>query len=84
LACQAARPSWTTSPVRWTAKSTMVVTPPHAAAVLPDSNVSDAAVPPNGSSMWVCTSIPPGMTYFPVASIVVSALTPAAAAPPGA
>jgi hypothetical protein len=34
--------------------------------------VSLAAVPPNGSCMWVCTSMPPGMTYFPVASIVFS------------
>ncbi len=46
--------------------STMVVTPPHAAAVEPVSNVSLAKVPPNGSSMWVWTSIPPGMTYLPV------------------
>src|SRR6266566_4269306 len=78
LACHAASPSCTTSPVRWTAKSTIVVTPPHAAARVPVSKVSDAAVPPNGSSMCVCTSIPPGMTYFPVASIVVSAVTPSA------
>ena len=27
--------------------------------------------------MWVCTSMPPGMTYLPVASIVRSAVTPA-------
>ena len=37
----------------------------------------DAYVPPNGSSMWVCTSMPPGMTYLPVASIVRSAVTAA-------
>ena len=36
---------------------------------VPVSNVSDATVPPNGSSMCVCTSTPPGMTYLPVASI---------------
>ena len=70
LLCQSARPSCTFSPVRCTAKSTIVVTPPHAAAMVPVSNVSDAAVPPNGSSMWVCTSTPPGTTYLPVASIV--------------
>src|SRR5215217_9021382 len=58
------------------------VVPPHAAARVPVSKVSEAAVPPNGSSMWVCTSMPPGMTYFPPASMVASALTPAAV--PGA
>jgi hypothetical protein len=31
-------------------------------------------VPPNGISMWVCASMPPGITYFPVASITVSTL----------
>ena len=41
-------------------------------------------MPPNGSSMWVCTSTPPGTTYLPVASIVRSAVTPSAAAWPGA
>src|SRR5512133_2450347 len=82
LLCQAASPSCTTSPVRCTAKSMIVVVPPQAAARVPVSNVSDAAVPPNGNSMWVCTSIPPGTTYLPVASIVVAAVT--SAAPPGA
>ena len=62
----------------------MVVTPPHAAAMVPVSNVSEAAVPPNGSSMWVCASMPPGITYLPVASIVRSAVTPRPAAWPGA
>ena len=62
----------------------MVVTPPHAAAVVPVSNVSDADVPPNGSSMCVCTSTPPGTTYLPVASMVRSAVTPRASAWPGA
>ena len=69
LRCHSARPSCTFSPVRWTAKSTIVVTPPHAAAIVPVSNVSEANVPPKGSSMWVWTSMPPGTTYFPVASI---------------
>ena len=50
----------------------IVVVPPNAAARVPVSNVSLANVPPNGSSMCVWTSIAPGITYFPVASIVVS------------
>ena len=62
--------------MRWIAKSTIVVVPPLAAAVVPVSKVSEAEVPPNGISMWVCASTPPGTTYFPVASITVS--TPAA------
>src|SRR5688572_11895192 len=70
LSCHAARPSCTTSPVRCTAKSMIVVVPPNAAALVPVSNVSEANVPPNGSCMWVCTSMPPGMTSLPVASIV--------------
>ena len=57
LACQAASPSCTTSPVRCTAKSMIVVVPPNAAARVPVSKVSLANVPPNGSSMWVCASI---------------------------
>ena len=55
------------------AKSTIVVVPPHAAARVPVSNLSAATVPPNGISMWVWPSTPPGMTYLPVASITVSA-----------
>ncbi len=62
----------TCCPYVCTAKSMIIVVPPQAAARVPVSNVSDAAVPPNGSSMWVCASIPPGMTYLPVASITVS------------
>ena len=46
----------------------MVVVPPKAAARVPVSNVSEANVPPNGSSMWVWASTPPGTTYLPVAS----------------
>ncbi len=56
-------------PVVCTAKSITLVVPPQAAAVVPGSKVSDAAVPPNGSSKWVCASMPPGITYLPVASI---------------
>ena len=43
----------------------IVVVPPQAAARVPVSNVSDAVVPPNGSSMCVWTSMPPGITYLP-------------------
>src|SRR5690625_116552 len=50
----------------------MVVVPPWAAARVPVSKVSDACVPPNGISMWVWASIPPGMTYLPVASMTRS------------
>jgi di/tricarboxylate transporter len=52
--------------------ATIVVVPPQAAARDPLSKVSLANVPPKGSSMWVCTSMPPGMTYFPAASITRS------------
>ena len=76
LACQVSRPSRSEAPRDWTAKSTMLVVPPNAAARVPVSKVSFANVPPNGSSMWVWTSMPPGMTYLPVASIVSSAVAP--------
>ena len=49
----------------------IVVVPPQAAARVPVSKVSLALVPPNGSCMWVWASTPPGMTYFPVASMPV-------------
>src|SRR4051794_12743140 len=49
------------------------VVPPQAAARVPVSKVSEALVPPKGSSMWVCASTPPGMTYLPAASMTVSA-----------
>ncbi len=45
---------------------------------MPVSKVSLANVPPKGSSMWVWTSIAPGITYLPDASIVSSAAMPAA------
>src|SRR5712691_11465479 len=60
-------------PLACSAKSTIVVVPPNAAAVVPVSNVSAEDVPPNGISMCVWTSIPPGSTYLPVASITESA-----------
>ena len=62
--------------------STMVVVPPQAAARDPVSKVSLAKVPPNGSSMWVCTSMPPGMTYLPAASMTLSC--PSSVKNPGA
>ena len=43
----------------------MVVVPPKAAARVPVSKVSLANVPPNGSSMWVWTSMAPGITQRP-------------------
>ena len=48
----------------------IVVVPPKAAARVPVSNVSLANVPPKGSSMWVWTSMAPGITYLPAASMV--------------
>src|SRR6185437_5188359 len=60
-------------PLAWTAKSMMVVVPPCAAAFVPVANVSTENVPPNGISMCVCASMPPGITYFPVASMTMSA-----------
>ena len=47
--------------------------PPKAAAIVPDSKSSEDVVATEGESRWVWTSMPPGMTYFPVASIVLSA-----------
>src|SRR5664279_3608958 len=79
LACQASRPSRSDLPRDWTAKSTIVVVPPKAAARVPVSKVSLANVPPNGSSIWVWTSIAPGSTYRPEASIVSSAVIAAPA-----
>src|SRR5215510_6152779 len=61
-------------PLACTAKSMIVVVPPHAAAVVPVANVSTEKVPPNGISMCVCASIPPGITYLPAASTTSSAL----------
>ena len=57
-------------PLACTAKSMMVVVPPQAAATVPVEKVSAENVPPNGISMCVCASMPPGITYMPVASIV--------------
>jgi hypothetical protein len=59
LAIHASSPS-RRLPLPWTAKSMIVVVPPKAAARVPVSKVSEAKVPPNGSSMWVWTSIAAG------------------------
>src|SRR3954470_18972716 len=84
LSCQRATWSWTRWPCACTTKSTIVVVPPQAAAVVPVSNVSEAWVPPNGISMWVCPSMPPGITYLPLASMTVSAWMGPRAVLPGA
>ena len=49
----------------WMAKSTIVVVPPNAAARVPVSKSSADVAPPNGMSMWVWTSMPPGRTILP-------------------
>ena len=43
----------------------MVVVPPHAAARVPDSNVSLAVVGPNGTSMWGVRVDPAGQHEHP-------------------
>ena len=72
LPCQVSRVSCRELPFFCTAKSTIVVVPPQAAARVPVSKSSAENVPPNGISRWVCTSMPPGMTYWPAASRVRS------------
>ena len=74
LACQVSSAASSDVPFGWTAKSMIVVVPPQAAARVPVSKVSAENVPPNGISMCVCTSMPPGSTYLPVASITWSAV----------
>src|ERR1051326_158990 len=73
LACQVSSVSRSAPPLGCTAKATTDVVPPQAAARVPVSKSSAENVPPNGMSRWVCTSMPPGMTYLPVASIDRSA-----------
>ena len=46
----------------------MVVVPPAAPADVPVKKSSLATVPMKGSSIWVCGSMPPGITYMPPAS----------------
>src|SRR3954447_3313015 len=73
-ACHVSRPSRRDLPLDWTAKSTIVVVPPNAAARVPVSKSSLANVPPKGSFMWVWTSMPPGITHLPLASMRSSAV----------
>ena len=61
----------------------IVVVPPQAAARGAGLEVSEANVPPKGSSMWVWASMPPGITYLPVASMTRSAVASAARADAG-
>src|SRR5580704_19321286 len=84
LACHLSSVASSEVPLAWTAKSMMVVVPPQAAARVPVSKVSEANVPPNGISMCVCTSIPPGSTYLPVASMTWSAASANGASAGGA
>src|SRR6266487_1695842 len=73
LACHLSSVASSDVPLACTAKSMIVVAPPHAAAWVPVSKVSAENVPPNGISMCVWASIPPGSTYLPAASITRSA-----------
>ena len=84
FSCHLSRVASRLVPFACTAKSTIVVVPPSAAALVPVSKVSTENVPPNGISMCVCPSIPPGITYFPSASISTSASGSASAAAPAA
>src|SRR5580693_5086886 len=83
LACHLSSVASSEVPLAWTAKSMIVVVPPQAAARVPVSKVSTEEVPPNGISMCVCTSIPPGRTYLPVASMTRSAASAAGASAGG-
>ena len=62
-------------PLFWIAKSISVVVPPKAAAIVPDSKSSALVVPPKGISRCVWTSMPPGITSRPVASITLPAFS---------
>ena len=42
--------------------SISMVVPPASAEAVPEKKSSTATVPMKGISMWVCGSIPPGMT----------------------
>src|ERR1035441_7402541 len=62
-------------PRAWMAKSIRVVVPPKAAARVPVSKSSLEVVPPKGMSRCVWTSIPPGSSSMPDASITRSAVS---------
>ena len=57
----------------------MLVVPPASPAAVPVKKSSIVTVPMKGSCMCVCGSMPPGMTYWPPASITVA---PAGASSP--
>src|SRR5215469_15967931 len=84
FSCHLSRVASSDAPLACTGKSTIVVVPPKAAAIVPVSKVSAENVPPNGISRCVCTSIPPGSTYFPVASMTSPARAATASLAPGA
>lgn len=50
----------------------MVVVPPARPAAVPVKKSSAVTVPIKGRFMWVCGSIPPGITYWPLASMTVA------------
>jgi hypothetical protein len=50
----------------------IVVVPPARPAAVPVKKSSSVTVPMKGSCMWVWVSIPPGITYCPVASMTVA------------
>ena len=84
FSCHLSRVASSVVPLACTAKSMIVVVPPCAAAFVPVSKVSAENVPPNGISMCVCASMPPGITYLPLASMRMSASGSASAAAPAA
>ena len=51
-------------------KSMMLVVPPAMAADVPVKKSSLVMVPMKGISIWVCGSIPPGITNMPPASTI--------------
>jgi len=53
-------------------KSMMVVVPPARPAAVPVKKSSAVTVPMKGNCMCVWVSIPPGITYWPLASITVA------------
>lgn len=49
----------------------MVVVPPAIEALVPMKKSSGETIPWNEISKWVCGSIPPGITNFPLASMIL-------------
>jgi hypothetical protein len=63
------------------AKSTTVVVPPKAAALVPLAKVSQVIVGPMTFSMCTCVSTPPGSTYRPLASTTATSSPTASCRP---